>query len=664
MLIVIDFLKGVLKVFSKFRKYSIISMAVFIMAFSAAAFADTSTEAVSDDKKEEVREVARVEVTGSRLAEDIKEVPAPAYVITKEEIEMSGARSTQEVLDRVPGVNGLRNSSASALDKSVVVRGLTSEVLLLVDGIPFMTSSYGTDSMGSPFDLRTVPLESIERIEVVKGASSAVYGSNAAGGVINIITKKGMEKSGGTLLVEGGNHGWFRGSLRGTAVLSDDLKVTVGYTKTQENAEVNIRKRPDGTYDTATDYRGNDFVFGIEKGKWSFLSQIGDYESEWNSSDFGLTDYSQKNNYRRFQLNYIDDTNTARIFYNENSKDYFIVNTDIFNKYKDSTIGATYSHKQEIFGVAGVWGIDWRSESSEFEGGTGNIPYDLSRNGFAPYVEMSVPVGEAQLDIGLRFEHWQVDAGENVNEFIPRVSLNWESPSGKLWYVTAGRFFAMPSFYQIFLPTADEDWGIWGKYVSLRNPDLRPEKGWTYDIGVKDQKAKNPWSLGVFYINMEDKIYYSSEYDLMTNTTTSQYINLSEYRAWGIEAEMKFNFHENWSYTQGISWTDADEKKEGEDEWTRSGMPRLDLSGSLNYVKGPWAAELKAHYYADREISGVAFNNDNDNIFLMNASVAWKEGAHKLILSCTNIFDKEFVLDSEGYINPERKFILSWQYEF
>ena len=94
MLTVIDFLKGVLKVFSKFRKYSIISMAVFIMAFSAAAFADTSTEAVSDDKKEEVREVARVEVTGSRLAEDIKEVPAPAYVITKEEIEMSGACST------------------------------------------------------------------------------------------------------------------------------------------------------------------------------------------------------------------------------------------------------------------------------------------------------------------------------------------------------------------------------------------------------------------------------------------------------------------------------------------------------------------------------------------------------------------------------------------
>ena len=295
--------------FSKIRKYSLIPMVVFIMACSSVAFADTSAEAVSDDKKEEVRELARVEVTGSRLAEDITEVPAPAYVITKEEIEMSGARSTQEVLDRVPGVNGLRNSSASALDKSVIVRGLTTEILLLVDGIPFRTSSYGTGvSMGSPFDLRTVPLESIERIEVVKGASSAVYGSNAAGGVINIITKKGMEKSGGSILIEGGNHGWFRGSLRGTAVLSDDLKVTVGYTKTSENTEINIRKRPDGTYDRATDYSGNDFIFGIEKGKWAFSGAWGNFDSDWeNTYNYDLSTVyknTQENEYRRFAITF------------------------------------------------------------------------------------------------------------------------------------------------------------------------------------------------------------------------------------------------------------------------------------------------------------------------------------------------------------------------
>jgi outer membrane cobalamin receptor len=662
----------VLKVFSKFRKYSIISMAVFIMAFSAAAFADTSTEAVSDDKKEEVREVARVEVTGSRLAEDIKEVPAPAYVITKEEIEMSGARSTQEVLDRVPGVNGLRNSSASVLDKSVVVRGLTSEVLLLVDGVPFITSSYGTDSMGSPFDLRTIPLESIERIEVVKGASSAIYGSNAAGGVINIITKKGMEKSGGTLLIEGGNHGWFRGSLRGTAVLSDDVKVTVGYTKTQENAEINIRRRPDGTYDTATDYRGNDFVFGVEKSNWSFSAGWGDFDSDWeNTMNWDLSTVytnTQKNNYKRFAVTYSDDDNFGRIYYNMNEKHYSTYSNPLEpedSEFKDSSLGLMFNHKQDIFGLAGVWGFEWRRENIDYKGSGYVFDYDTytnkrfehealdyKRDGFSPYFEVSLPIGEAALDIGLRYEHWNVDEGEDVNELIPRLSLNWESSSGKIWYLTAGRFFAMPSFYQIWNPIRS--------YKAKPNFNLKPEKGWTYDIGVKDGKAANPWSFGVFYMDMEDKINYQSD-EFWEN---GQYVNLDQYRAWGIEAEMKFNFHENWSYTQGISWTDADEKSEGSDEWTRSGLPRLDLSGSLNYVKGPWAAELNAHYYGDRNIDGSDYNNDNDNIFLMNASVSWKEGPNKLVLSCTNIFNREFVLDSQGYINPERKFILSWQYEF
>ncbi|MDO9544303.1 MAG: TonB-dependent receptor plug domain-containing protein, partial [Synergistaceae bacterium] len=99
--------------FYKIKNSIVIPMIVFLLVFSASAFAGTGTgvtsgDVVSEDKKEEVQEVARVEVTGSRLAEDIREVPAPAYVITKEEIEMSGARSTQEVLDRVPGVNGLR----------------------------------------------------------------------------------------------------------------------------------------------------------------------------------------------------------------------------------------------------------------------------------------------------------------------------------------------------------------------------------------------------------------------------------------------------------------------------------------------------------------------------------------------------------------------------
>ncbi len=639
----------------KVRKSSFILPVAALLLFASASFAAESKDAA-------VSEVERVEVTGSRLAEEITDVPAPAYVVTREEIENSGAKDVQQILGRIPGINGMAGSSSMAQDKGVFVRGLNSEVLLLVDGVPYMGSSYGTGHPhGSPFDLRAIDISSVERIEVVKGASSAVYGSNAAGGVINIITRKGESKSSGSIKTEGGNNGWFKGSIRGTAVMSDDFKATIGYTKTIENGDVPLRKINGSIMGYATDYRANDYVLMFEKGYWSFLAEVGDFKSEWNDTNsYGTSKYDQDNKYNRFSLNYNDGMNIGRIYYNDSKKDYSMIGTTTYNNYKDSSVGLTFNRKQDIFGVSGIWGVDIKKDSSKFGGGSGNIPYDLSRTGFAPYIEASVPIGEANLDLGLRYEYWNVDDGENVSELIPRVSLNWASSGGQVWYATAGRVFVMPSFYQMFLPMADEDFGIWGKYTSLRNPNLKPEKGWTYDIGVKDEKAKHPWKISVFYMNINDKIDYNSKYDALSNTTTSQYINLNEYRAWGIEGEYKHNFNENWSYKQGVAWTDADEKMPGSDEWVRSDAPRLDLSGILNYSKGPWSAEVAAHYYGDRKLEKF----DGNDIFLVNASVAWKNENNTLRISCLNLFDKEFILDNTGYINAERRLVFSWEYKF
>lgn len=77
--------------------------------------------------------------------------------------------------------------------------------------------------------------------------------------------------------VEGGSGGWFKGSVRGTAVTSDDLKVTVGYTATQETGDVKVRlaDAAAGKYDYAKDYRGNDYLLRFEKGNWSFLGEFG-----------------------------------------------------------------------------------------------------------------------------------------------------------------------------------------------------------------------------------------------------------------------------------------------------------------------------------------------------------------------------------------------------
>lgn len=601
--------------------------------------------------------VETVEVTGSRITDDIVDVPAAAYVITKEEIALSGARSTQELLTRIPGVAGLYNGTSLAQSKGITVRGLNTEVLLLIDGVPTMNAVYGVGvALGSPFDLRMIPLDSIERIEAVRGASSAIYGSNAAGGVINVITKKGGPQNGGSAMLEGGNADWFRGSVRSTVLLSGDVRITAGYTRTLEG-EMKIRLLSNGKYDRARNFMGNNFLFRVDKGVWSFSAELGDYNSKWDySSDFSGAPITkeedrQKNDYARLLFNYNDGTNSWRIYYQLDERK--IYDGSGFTALDNKTLGVSFNHRQDIFGLPAVLGLDWRMEQAEYKN-SGNpwgnsAPFDMTRKGFSPYMEFTIPLGEVGFDVGLRYEHWNVDGGAAVDEFIPRMSLNWEDAAGGLWYLTVGRYFSMPSFYQMFYRNSG-----WNP-----NPDLKPEKGWSYDLGFKNLKAKNPWSVNVFYMTMDDRI----SHELDPATYSGRYINVDEYRALGAEAEITFKLGKNWAYTQGLAWLKADEKDAGA-EWKRSSMPRWDISGRLNYVSGPWSGELSINWLLDREIKNNSNGYDDKDILIFDFAVAWQSGRDKIRVACMNLFDKEYVLDSSGYITPERRFVLSYERMF
>ncbi|KUL00067.1 MAG: TonB-dependent receptor plug, partial [Synergistales bacterium 54_9] len=126
-------------------------------------------------------------VTGSRIYTNLEEVPAPTYVIDREEIERGGGKNLSEILSQIPGIYVTPRNGRTQED-NIKVRGLVTQVLLLVDGVPYYNATHGAGAIA--FDLRSIPLAEIERIEIVKGAGSALYGSMAAAGVINIITKK------------------------------------------------------------------------------------------------------------------------------------------------------------------------------------------------------------------------------------------------------------------------------------------------------------------------------------------------------------------------------------------------------------------------------------------------------------------------------------------
>ncbi len=616
----------------------------FILFFSVV-FA--STYAFAIDNK--IQKLDTVEVTGSRIVESFDEVTAQIYVVTKEDIENSGAKTINDALKYIPGLLTTVNDASMTQKKGLTIRGLTSEMLYLIDGIAVSDPNHGTGSdLGGPLDLRTIDLDTVERIEVLKGSSSAIYGSDAAGGVINIITKNNFDKLHASTSLFAGSNGYFSTSTR-AGVAEDAWRITVGYRYTREG-ETRIRKKEDGTYDHANHYSSNDYNFSIGYNNWKFIGFAGQNKSNWESSQFGLQEYDQKSTYGRYTLQYDDGKFLGRFFINKLESITSARDNSENSDTSSTTYGGTLTRKTKFGSVPFSYGLDYKEDHATYTDKTGfSYPYNKSRFEVAPYVETSLPIGVCAFDIGVRYEYWNISDGENYTELMPRFSFNFANEQGTTYYLTIARHFSMPTLYQMFGQSA---------YLSI-NPDLKAEKGWDYEIGIKNTESKNPWSVGIFYLNLDDKINYVTT---DPSSWKGQYRNVDKYRAWGFEANYQWNWHKNWSLTPAISFTKGEEKY-ASSRWVRSGEPRWKASIILGFKKNGWTASLNGLFYADRTFGEDNYSYDSGNIFTMDFSLAKKIKDLTLQFAVTNLFNKEYFISKDGYLNPETRFMYKPTYD-
>lgn len=211
----------------------------------------------SDEKgEEETVAMQDVIITATRTEQEILDVPQHVTVITEEEIKESGVKSVAEILNKQSGASVSDYGATGAL-KTVSLRGSTSEqVLVLIDGVRINNAQSGS------VDLSLVPVENIERIEIVRGGTSAYYGSDAIGGVINIITKKTATNRFSILVANGGYiprtyvSGYSFNKVENdpdATDLIDTQKVSIQFSRGGERIAFNST----GSFTTA----GNGFIF-------------------------------------------------------------------------------------------------------------------------------------------------------------------------------------------------------------------------------------------------------------------------------------------------------------------------------------------------------------------------------------------------------------------
>lgn len=486
-------------------KYSLIIFITVLLAATQMANAQVA----------DTLDLGEVVITASKTPTTERETTKPVTVIDRVEIEQHPGTSVSELLNQQNGlmINGAISSPGK--DKSVYLRGATTQyTLILIDGYPVTDPS----SEGGAFDLRLMSLENVERIEIVKGSMSTLYGSDAISGVINIITKKPDE---GVFNLTGkAAYGSFN-----TNELSLGANGQAGIT----SYKVNVSR---------------DFTEGISEAEPANGADFGNdgYERIYTSAEVGLEPIENLNitpfiNYSTYDGDYdagafsdadnryeADLLNTgARIRFQ--AEDFEIREaltftqterkfTDDFGVFNptatllNSDLHATYSRFENVRFLAG---FNYQNLGFELEG------IDEGSSIISPYVTAYLESAFGlNAELGLRLNNHSEYGSNWTFNIAPVFNVNEEI---KILASVSSGFKA---------PTLNELFGPFGA-----NTDLQPQKSLTFDGGMEYRHSTSGFSGSVIYFQREIE-------DLISYDSNIGYINVNEQNDYGIEVQAEY----------------------------------------------------------------------------------------------------------------------------
>ena len=445
-------------------------------------------------------------VTATSVPEDEKEVGSAITVVTREELEKHESVVVSDVLRSVPGLD-LAQSGPPGSVTSLFTRGTNStQTLVLVDGIR-MNSPYF-----SGFDWSGMTTENIDRIEIARGPFSALYGSDAIGGVVQVFTRPGGQGFGGRATGEAGNQGQGQGSAfasygAGPVTAAASYRY-VAFNGEGPNTDWRQRNGSASVFAQLSEGSRIGVEWGLLDGEVGNPGAIGGFGYPSNAR--GTTHEGRLSVPATFALSGTNQLNLS--FGGIRSQPTY---RDTAGGFESQTDARTYQANISDMTTLGAHTLtafaSWERWQVSDETNFGPNLDDDRTTLWGLGAQDSLALGAFTVTAGLRYDHYTTYG----DAWSPRGTISWLS-ADKLWKVRAsgGTGFRAPSIGELYYPFSG-------------NPDLKPEKSVSAEVGGERYFAAGKAEVSVFWNDLKDLIVY--------DFAASLNFNIGHARTWGVE---------------------------------------------------------------------------------------------------------------------------------
>lgn len=561
-------------------------------------------------------------VTAARYEKRDVDIPAATEIYDQQKIEKLGANNVMEVVKNIPGFTLTASPTGNTY---IGFRGIAKDnVAILVNGIPL--------NQDGNYDLESISADIIDRIEVVKGGATVLYGSNASAGVINIITNKKAAKN--KVLIGFGDKNKFKGAVN---VATDKLQLS--YSRQQSKDRGFVYKNSG-----ASNYYTGD---KLEKDSLNLQYAISDNLSLQYMYSKKVSDCSKSVNgvykpgfhsdikYNFGQLRYVNDDLQATVFFRNRDWKF---NTSTHQK--GHNYGADLQDKFKLGNTMLTVGANYENENTKNSNNIEAAKRDSAAVFFMTETEVS---DKTKIFLGAREAYVE----ESGSKFCPQFQVMHSLGTDDNIYLNVNRSMRAPHVNE-----------QWGTSTQLMNPDLKAENGWNYEFGWKKKLAADElFKVNLYHMDINDRIYSQRNYN---GSGKSMFLNANKYRNTGVEVSYEKAASEKFSYNVGVSYGNP-EQKLAKGDWQRVDF-KLGLHAGVGYNLGKTNANIYANYMAER-INGVKPMLD---LTLNVKQQITKNDA--LRFAVYNLLDRDDIRTGSstgtGAMLEERNWMLSYEHSF